>query len=332
MSVQQQAMPARHILVLGGTGFVGSALCDALARDPQLAGARLRVPSRRAQRAGAVRMLPNVDLIQADIHQDAALDALLHGCDAVVNLVAILHGSAAAFEQIHVGLPRRLLAAMARQGVHRLVHVSALGVPDNGAAAPSHYLRSKAAGEQVLQQAAQNQGLQLTVLRPSVIFGAHDKFLNLFAALQALFPLMPLAGAEARFQPVWVGDVAQAVVACLRQPGTAGQTIECAGPEVFTLRQLVEQAGQLSGHPRTVLPLPSALAQLQALAMECLPGEPLMSRDNLASMTTPNVATPGRPGLAALGITPTALMAVAPAYLRQHQGCARLDAWRALHR
>ena len=326
-------MSDHHVLILGGTGFVGSALCDALARDPTLESARLRVPTRRADRAGDARMRPNVDLIQADIHQDAALDALLQGCDAVVNLVAILHGSPAAFEQVHVGLPRRLAAAMARQGVRRLVHVSALGVPNGApASAPSHYLRSKAAGEQVLHEAAQTQGLQLTVLRPSVIFGADDKFLNLFAALQALFPLMPLAGADARFQPVWVGDVAQAVVTCLRQPGTAGQTIECAGPEAFSLRQLVEIAGQLSGHPRTVVPLPAALAQVQALAMECLPGEPLMSRDNLASMQTPNVATPGQPGLAALGLTPTALMAVAPAYLRHHQGCARLDAWRALHR
>lgn len=326
-------MSAGTVLILGGTGFVGSALCDALARDPVFAGARLRVPSRRAQRAGAVRMLPNVDLIQADIHQDGTLDTLLQGCDAVVNLVAILHGSPSAFEQVHVGLPRRLATAMARQGVRRLVQVSALGVPEGApASAPSHYLRSKAAGEQVLREAAHAQGLQLTVLRPSVIFGAHDKFLNLFAALQALFPLMPLAGAEARFQPVWVGDVAQAVVASLRQPGTGGQTFECAGPEVFTLRQLVELAGELSGHPRTVLPLPAALAQLQALAMECLPGEPLMSRDNLASMQTPNIATPGRPGLAALGLTPSSVQAIAPGYLRHHQGCARLDAWRALHR
>ena len=158
---------------------------------------------------------------------------------------------------MHVALPRRLAAACQRQGVRRLVHVSALGVGPQG---PSNYLRSKAAGEQVLREA----DLDLSILRPSVIFGAQDRFLNLFAALQDVAPVLPLAGADARFQPVWVNDVAAAVVACLARPDTIGQTYECAGPDVFTLADLVRLAGTLSGHPRPIVPLPAALARLQA--------------------------------------------------------------------
>jgi uncharacterized protein YbjT (DUF2867 family) len=154
--------------------------------------------------------------VECDVHDEAALTRLVAGHDAVVNLVAILHGTGAAFQRAHVELPQKLARACAATGVRRVVHVSALGAAPGAA---SLYQRSKAAGEQALQAA----GLQLTVLRPSVIFGAEDQFLNLFARLQRVFPVMPLAGAQARFQPVWVEDVAQAVVHALQWPGTAGQ-------------------------------------------------------------------------------------------------------------
>ena len=317
-------MTLRSVLILGGSGFVGRALCETLV-DRWEAGPRLRVPTRRLANAQVVQPLPLVDVLQADVHDDAQLDRLLAGCDAVVNLVAILHGSEAAFEQVHVALPRRLAAACQRQGVRRLVHVSALGADPAG---PSHYLRSKGRGEAALREA----GLDLTLLRPSVIFGANDRFLNLFAQLQALFPVLPLAGADARFQPVWVDDVAAAIAACLERPDTIGQVYECAGPEVKTLAELVRLAGEASGHPRPILPLPGPLATLQALAMEFAPGETLMSRDNLASMTVPNVATGQHPGLADLGIAPSPLLAVVPGYLQPGQRCARLDTWRARHR
>jgi NADH dehydrogenase len=250
---------------------------------------------------------------------------VLAGCEAVVHLVAILHGSEAEFERVHVQLPQRVAAACKAAGVRRVVHVSALGVaPD----APSRYLRSKAAGEQVWRES----GLDVTVLRPSVIFGARDRFLNLFAQLQALAPFVPLGGAHARFQPVWVEDVAAAVVRCLDQPATIGQVFECAGPQQFTLADLVRLAGRLSGHPRPVLPLPGALARLQALVMEYLPGEPLMSRDNVDSMQVPNVATPGQPGLEALGVQASGVEGVAAGYLGGVDGPGRFMPWRSRHR
>jgi uncharacterized protein YbjT (DUF2867 family) len=313
------------LLILGGTGFVGRAVCEALVRRHGAAGLRLRVPTRRLAHASAIQHLPLVDLVQADVHDPLALTQLVAGCDAVINLVAVLHGDARQFERVHVQLPRRLAAACQAQGVRRLLHVSALGVSEE---APSLYLRSKAQGEAALQAAA----LDLTLLRPSVIFGAQDRFLNLFARLQALAPVVPLAGATARFQPVWVEDVAAALVACLDQTQTIGQTLELAGPEVLTLAQLVQLAGRLSGHQRAILPLPPALAQLQARLMELAPGEPLMSRDNLASMRVPNVATGRLPGLAWLGISPASVRAIAPQYLGRAQGCARLDPLRAQHR
>ena len=312
-----------NLLILGGTGFVGRAVCELLVERNGGGSGQIVVPSRAPARAKRLQLLPTLRVAEADVHDEAQLTALVRGCDAVVNLVAILHGNDAAFERAHVELPRKLVRACAATGVRRVVHVSALGV----SASASRYLRSKAAGEAVLAGA----GLALTVLRPSVIFGEHDRFLNLFATLQSVFPLMPLAGADARFQPVWVQDVAAAIVRCLDDPSTTGKTYECAGPQVYTLKELVRSAGRWSGHERPVIGLPDALGRVQALAMELLPGAPLMSRDNLDSMRVPNVAGGQLPGLAALGITPAPLDSVAPGYLSAGQGPARLDRWRARH-
>jgi NADH dehydrogenase len=199
--------------------------------------------------------------------------------------------------------------------------VSALGAEANAA---SMYQRSKAEGEALLRGA----GLDLTVLRPSVIFGAEDHLLRLFARLQALFPVMPLAAAQSRFQPVWVNDVASAIVRSLDLRDSIGQTYECTGPQVYTLEQLVRLAGRWSGHERPIVHLSEALGRLQARLLECLPGEPLMSRDNLASMRNPNVATGQWPGLPALGITPTAMETVMAPLLSGRSEPARLDSWR----
>ena len=305
----------KKILLLGGTGFVGSHVCEKLAQLQW----RVTVPTRRTANAQHVQMLPLVDVVQADLHDEARLAQLVAGHDAVVNLVAILHGRQADFERTHVELPAKLARACLATGARRLVHVSALGAdPLQAPAAPSMYLRSKSAGEAVLQRAAA-QGLELSVLRPSVIFGAEDKFLNLFASLQRVFVVMPLAGASARFQPVWVEDVAQAIVQCLQDRATIGQTYELCGPDVRTLKELVQLAGRAiganHGRGRPVIPLPAVVGRLQAWLMEFAPGQPLMSRDNLDSMRVDNVASGKLPGLQALGITPGALAAIVPTYL-----------------
>ena len=306
-----------RILILGGTGFVGRHVCEKLARLQ----CHVTVATRRLATARDLITLPLLQPVECDVHDEAALTRLVAGHDAVVNLVAILHGSEAAFQRAHVELPQKLARACTAAGVRRVVHLSALGAAPDAASA---YQRSKAAGEQALQAA----GLQLTVLRPSVIFGPEDHFLNLFAQLQKVFPFMPLAGTQARFQPVWVEDVAQAVVNALQWPDTMGRTFEACGPDVYTLRELVQLAGRYAGCERPVIPLPMALGRLQAMLMELAPGEPLMSRDNLAAMQTDNIAGGVLPGLDALGITPAALQAVAPLYLAPRGANDGLDRYR----
>lgn len=313
----------KRILILGGTGFVGHHVCEKMVRQ----GWHITLPTRRAANAQQVQMLPGLTVIEADVHDEATLTRLVAGHDAVINLVAILHGDAAAFAHVHVELPAKLARACHGSGVRRVMHVSALGAnPHHPEAMPSLYLRSKSQGEAVLRQA----DLQLTVLRPSVIFGAGDRFINLFASLQKVFPCVPLAGASARFQPVWVEDVAQAIAQCLRDPRTIGQTYELCGPHTLTLKELVQLAGQLShtrqGRGRPVIALPALLGRLQAWLMELLPGEPLMSRDNLDSMRIDNLASGKLPGLPALGIQAAALTTIVPSYLGQRDNCCTLRA------
>ncbi len=298
----------KKVLIFGATGFVGTQVCEKL---NQLS-CRITVATRRSVNARHLAVLPMVDVAEVKLDDASALAALVAGHDAVVNLIAILHGSEEAFQKVHVQWPLALARACRTAGVHRIVHISALGASAESA---SRYQRSKAGGEAALL----GSGLDVTVLRPSVIFGADDKFLNTFAKLQQVLPVIPLAGSQARFQPVWVGDVASAVVQCLRERRTIGEIYEACGPEVFTLRQLVELAGRYAGinrgRGRPVIGLPDALARVQAFFMELAPGDPVLSRDNLDAMKTDNVASGKLPGLHALGITPAALAAVAPTYL-----------------
>ena len=315
----------KNVLVLGGTGFVGAPVCEMLLQQ----GWQVTVPSRvRASAELLRRNLPEIHVLELDVHDETALTQALTGQQAVVNLVAILHGTADAFEKVHVDLPQKLARACSATGVRQMVHVSALGADAaQPQAAPSMYLRSKGQGEAVLLQAAalgQHYRFDLTILRPSVIFGDKDKFLNVFAQLQKVLPVMPLAGAATRFQPVWVEDVASAVVRSLERTDIAGApneplVLELCGPDVFTLRQLVQLSVRLSGvrggRGRPVLALPRWLGRLQAMLMELAPGEPLMSRDNLDSMKIDNVASGNVPGLSYLGITPASMVPIASAYL-----------------
>lgn len=313
-------MKPSRIVLLGGSGFVGSALANRLSA----AAVETCIPTRRPARAAHLLPLPTVEVVQADVHDPAALAGLLAGADAVVNLVGILHSRSGSpygpdFARAHVELPRKLVAACRAAGVHRIVHISALGANAEG---PSQYQRSKAAGESEIRAAGPDIGW--TILRPSVIFGRGDHFLNLFADLARRLPLLPLAGARTRFQPVYVEDVAEVIWRCLCDPASVGQTYELAGPAVYTLRELVEYVSELAGCPRPVLDLPESSAMLQAALMELAP-RPLMSRDNVRSLRVDNVAS-GTP--LPFGLRPTAVEAVAPGWIGDDSTRARFYAFR----
>jgi len=308
-----------NVLVIGGAGFVGRYIVNELVGR----GCRVLVPSRRRDKAKHLIMLPTCDVVEASVHDDAALEALVEGRDAVVNLVGILHGSEAQFEQAHCGLTRRVLAACARARVRRYLHMSALGADPNG---PSMYQRSKGRAEQAVRESK----LAWTIFRPSVIFGAEDSFLNMFARLAAIAPVLPIGGAEVKFQPVWVEDVSRAFVNSLDNEVTIGRSYELCGPKVYTLRELVKFAAEAAGHRRPVVALPDGIARLQARLMQFAPGEPLLSVDNLDSMKRDNVASrqPYAPA-PELGITATPMEPEASLYLAGLHPRTRFGGFRA---
>ncbi|WP_434627300.1 complex I NDUFA9 subunit family protein [Chromobacterium sp. CV08] len=295
-------MSTQKICLIGGSGFIGRHLAARLAG----LGHRLTVASRRTDLPG-FRVLPSAELVRADIHDPAELARLVAGHDAVISMVGILHGSRAQFEKAHAELPEKIAAACRRQGVRRLLHISALGAAQD---APSDYQQTKALGE----LAVESSGLDWTILRPSVVFGQDDAFLNMFADLQRLLPVLPLAGAGCRMAPVWVDDVARAACESLARGETVGRKLDLAGPEIYTLAALARLAGRASGHPRPVLGLPDGLAMLQAALMEWLPGPTLMSRDNVRSLRRDNVSDRPFPS-ELLGFEPAALSALAPDWL-----------------
>lgn len=318
-------MKIDNVLVIGGSGFIGRHIVSLLAAR----GTRVSVPTRRRERAKHLILLPTVDVLESDVNAAGVLERLAQGCDAVINLVGVLHSRPAGaqsdggerygqdFFAAHVELAQHAVAACRAAGVRRLLHMSALGAaPD----APSEYLRSKGAAEAALLAA---DDLDVSVFRPSVVFGPEDRFLNLFARLAALSPVLALAAAQARFQPVYVGDVAQAFVRALEDRDAPGKRYDLGGPRRYTLRELVEYVCVLTGRKRLILELGSGLSALQAWALEHLPGK-LMTRDNLRSMQVDSTTDAALP----FGLTATPLEAVAPLYLAHAEPRERYGALR----
>lgn len=303
------------ICVLGGSGFVGRHVCAALAAR----GLRLRVPTRDRDRAKHLTMLPTADLLAADVHDPATLNKLLQGCDAVINLVGVLHGGRgkAGFAAGHTELARKLVAACRETGVRRLLHMSSLNAaPD----APSEYLRTKGEAEAVVR----DSGLDYTVFRPSILFGREDGFLNLFAQLLKNFPMLIVPSAAARFQPVYVGDVARVFADALPRLDSFGQTYDLCGPKAYTMLELAQFVAHTTGHKRMIFGADELLTNIMAFAMECLPGK-LMSLDNVRSMKVDSVC---KGCTLPFGLTPEGLEAVAPAWLAYRSPRGRYAAFR----
>jgi uncharacterized protein YbjT (DUF2867 family) len=273
------------ILLIGGNGFVGRVIAAQL----QLAGYSVLVPTGHLVAARELRMLPKVHVEEADVHEFDELQGLcgrIQPDGAVINLVGVLHDKPAqpygkVFKAAHVELPKNIITAMQLHGLKRYLHMSALGADSHG---PSMYQRSKGDGE----AAVKASNLDWTIFRPSVIFGAQDQFINLFSKLTKLFPAMPLANHQAKFQPVSVDDVASAFVRSLSMPQTIHQSYDSVGPTVYTMKEIVEFAARKAKTSCAIIPVPAFVGYLQALAFEFLPGPTLMSRDNIASMQLPN--------------------------------------------
>jgi NADH dehydrogenase len=296
----------RHVTVLGGSGFVGSAIV----RQLSLAGYEVKVLTRRREAAKHIILLPNVDVIECNVMDDAALSKGIKGTDAVINLIGILHNSKkASFTAMHAELPARLAKVCAKLGIKRLVHMSALQASQY---APSAYLRSKSEGENAVLRA--NKNLDVTVFRPSIIFGRGDGFINLFATLVKLLPVILLAKPNAKFQPIYVEDVAHAFVASLDNIDTYGKAYDLGGPKVYTLRQLVAYVADTLGKKRPIIGLNNMFSYLQAFAMELMPVK-LMTRDNVRSMEVDSVCVTSFPAF--LGFQPVALETIVPDYLSE---------------
>ena len=296
------------VSVFGGAGFIGRHVVLRLAR----AGAVVRVFTRQPSRAIDLKPMGapgQIVLERLAYEEDAQLAAALHGASHAINLIGILFERRAGdFERIQGALPGRIGAAATAAGVRRLVHLSAIGA-DPGS--PSLYARSKAAGEQAVRAAFP----ATTILRPSIVVGPEDGFFNRFAAMAKILPALPLIGGGlTRFQPVYVGDVADAVIAGLTRPDAVGRTYELGGPRVYTFRELLEYLLRLLGRRRALLPLPWGIASLQARLLELLPNPPL-TRDQVELLRRDNVVAADAAGLAELGIEATPIELIVPSYI-----------------
>ena len=310
-------MTIKNITILGGAGFVGSALVTKLDQ----AGYQVKVLSRRREAAKHLILLPNVQVVDCNIADNHALKNALLGSDAVIHLVGILHESSKnSFEKIHHQLPRRVAQLCEELGIARLIHMSALQANNH---APSQYLKSKAAGEAAVNEFSKK--LDITIFKPSVIFGRGDSFITLFANLVKYLPVIALAKPNAKFQPIWVEDVAQCFVNALENTATYGKTYELGGPTIYTLRELVQKVMDILDKQRPIIGLNDTLSMAQGFALELMPIK-LMTRDNIRSMQVDNVCSE----LMApeLNVVPTALEVIVPEYLLDSSPRGAYDGFR----
>ncbi len=298
-----------RICILGGSGFVGRALGARLVAD----GHEVLVPTRRYDRHRDLLVLPTLSLLQGDVHDPEFLARCCDGRDAVINLVGILNErgrNGRGFAHVHVEFPEKLVAACRTAGVRRLLHMSALNA---SLSAPSHYLRTKAMGEDTAHRAAAD-GMHVTSFRPAVIFGPRDSFVNRFAGLLRLAPgVFPLACPDAKFQPVYVEDVVSAYVHALHDTKTYGQRYDLCGPKVYTLREIVSYIAEVMGKRVTLIGLNRAFSHLQAAFLEFAPGKPF-SLDNFRSLQVDSVCA-SRAFPEVFGITPTPMEQIVPTYI-----------------
>lgn len=313
-------MKLLSLCILGGSGFLGTRLVARLIRD----GHRVTVLSRDRERHKHLLVLPGLTLENCNVYDEAQLSEHFRGKDVVINLVGILNErgfGGGGFRRAHTELARTILQAVRSAGVPRLLQVSALKA---GPDAPSYYLRSKGEAEKLIRDSS---NLDWVIFRPSVMFGPGDSFLNRFAGLLASVPFVfPLARPKARFQPVLVDDVIEAILRCLHGVSSIGQTYELGGPQVYTLREVVELVAKLTGQRKWIIGLPNVLGRLQGFVMNFIPGRPFSS-DNYRSLTVDSVCA--EDGLAKLAIQPQSMAASARQYLGSFEDNARLSQNRA---
>ncbi len=311
-------MVPKVVTVFGGSGFIGRQVVRELARH----GCRVRVAVRHPESAMALKPAGDVGQIVpilANIRQDSSVEAAVAGADAVINLVGILYEKGTQrFESVHVQGSARIARAARAQGITRFLQMSALGASSDSSAA---YARSKAAGE----AAVRAEISEAVVMRPSVVFGPQDSFFNRFASLMKFVPALPLiGGGEQKYQPVYVGDVADAIAKAVVDPVCAGRTYELCGPTIYSFRELMELTMEETGRHVGLIPVPFELAKIKAFFLELLPVPPL-TRDQVELLRYDNIASGNLPGLGDLGITPTAAEVILPSYLDIHRKGGRYN-------
>lgn len=309
-------MSIQKICVLGGSGLVGTHIINLLSK----ANKSTIVLTKRKAHCGHLTLLPNVTVIETDIHNQSNLDKHIQGCDAVINLVGILNErqhNGDGFRHVHVELPRKILNACHHNNIRRLLHMSALNA--DASSSPSRYLRTKGEGENQVHAFAGK--LNVTSFRPSVIFGREDAFFNRFASLLKITPwFFPLACANTRFAPVYVNDVAHCFVNALEDKSTYGNRYNLCGPREYTLKQLVEYTSTTIGLKHKVIGLPDLISQIQALIFEWVPGKPF-SIDNFQSLQVDSVCPQGP-------TQSTTIESVVPYYLGKQQWQLKQDGYR----